>query len=127
MADQLPPHKQCDFQIKLVDGFIPKVFRLMVYSIQEYQVICNAPKKLNFGPKETGEIRQCADYRSLNLATISDRYPLLISSKHQDLASGKCDNEKYSSFCTIIGCADYTVIPFGLRNAPAFFKDFFNQ
>jgi hypothetical protein len=95
------------------------------------------PKK---GPDGTlNRLRMVIDYRALNAITKKDRYPLpLIDDQldglegaqvfsKMDLASGynqlgiaESDRHK-TAFVTKFGLFEWTVVPFGLANAPAFF------
>jgi hypothetical protein len=92
-----------------------------------------------FVEKKYGTQRMCVDYRSLNEATIKNKYPLpriedlfdqmkgaSVFSKI-DLRSGyhllkiqESDIQK-TAFRTQYGLYEYTVISFGLINAPAYF------
>ena len=85
------------------------------------------------------------DYRQLNKLTIKNKYPLpriddlmdqlhgaavfskidLRSGYHQILVKGK-DVEK-TTFRSRYGNYKYVVMPFGVTNAPALFKDYMNQ
>lgn len=89
--------------------------------------------------KKNGEYRMCVDYRKLNNITVKDRYPLPLISDALD----SCAGAKYFStldvfsgyhllpiheesipktaFCCHLGLFAYTVIPFGLSNAPSKF------
>jgi hypothetical protein len=95
------------------------------------------PKK---GPDGVlNRLRMVIDYRELNAITKKDRYPLpLIEDQldglegarifsKMDLASGynqlgiaEADRHK-TAFVTKFGLFEWTVVPFGLANAPAFF------
>ena len=89
--------------------------------------------------KKDGSLRMCIDYRSLNDRTVKDAYPLpriqdtldtLSDSRWYltlDLASGYWQVEltpearAKSAFCSCKGLFEWTVMPFGLCNAPATF------
>ena len=90
--------------------------------------------------KKDGSVRFCIDYRKLNDVTVPDQYPLpriddVLDALDQgryftviDLKAGywqipmhKGDAEK-TAFRTADGLFHFTVMPFGLRNAPATFQ-----
>ncbi len=92
-----------------------------------------------FVPKKDGRLRLCVDYRALNNVTIKNRYPLPLVSELMDRVSRakvyiklglrdayhciwvKEGNEWKTAFRTQYGHFEYTVVPFGLANAPATF------
>jgi hypothetical protein len=90
--------------------------------------------------KKTGDWRYCIDFRKVNRFTVPDPYPmrriddLLTSIRASrffialDLRSGywqiplEENSRKYTAFRTPKGLFQFTVMPFGLSNAPATFQ-----
>lgn len=95
--------------------------------------------------KPGGGLRICVDYRGLNEITVKNRNsPPLIRdllnriskacwfSKVDVIAAFnkirvKEGHEKYTAFLTSFGLFEYTVLPFGLCNAPATFQAYINE
>ena len=90
--------------------------------------------------KKDGTTRFCVDYRRLNSATLKDSYPLPRINGSIDALSDSCwfstldlasgywqveveerDRPK-TAFTTGSGLNQFTVMPFGLCNAPATFE-----
>ena len=90
--------------------------------------------------KKDGTTRFCVDYRQVNTVTRRDAYPLPQIDDTLDTLSGSkwfstldlisvywqvqmnpADQEK-TAFCTPEGLFEFTVMPFGLCNAPATFQ-----
>jgi hypothetical protein len=98
-----------------------------------------------FVEKKDGTKRMCIDYRSLNEVTIKNKYPLLeiedlfdqlrgdsVSSKI-DLRSGyhqlriRPSDIPKTRFITKYGLYEFTVMSFGLTNAPTYFMYLMNS
>ena len=90
--------------------------------------------------KKTGDVRVCIDYRKLNERTIKDAYPLPridmcldclssakifstidLQSAYMQLELTEEDRSK-TAFITKYGLFEYSVMPFGLCNAPSTFQ-----
>ncbi|KAJ1116407.1 hypothetical protein NDU88_004619 [Pleurodeles waltl] len=100
---------------------------------------------LFFVPKANGELRTCIDYRGLNKITIKNKYPLplipvLLEQVKKAKIYTKIDlrgayhlvrmregDEWKTAFKSRYGLFEYTVMPFGLCNAPAAFQFFLND
>jgi hypothetical protein len=98
-----------------------------------------------FVQKKDGSQRMCVDYRSLNDVTIKNKYTLpriddlfdqmrgvrvfskidLRSSYHQ--MKIRPSNIPKTAFSTRYGLSEFTVMSFGLTNAPAYFMNLMNK
>jgi hypothetical protein len=95
--------------------------------------------------KKDGAKRMCVDYRDLNAVTIKNKHPLPriedLFDQHQgacvfskiDLRSGyhqlkiRSEDIPKTAFTCKYGLYEYTVMSFGLTNAPAFFMHLMNK
>jgi len=95
--------------------------------------------------KKDGSMRLCIDYGQLNKVTIKNRYPLpriddlmdqLVGARvfsKIDLRSGyhqikvKDEDMQKKAFRTRYGHYEYTVMPFGVTNAPGVFMEYMNN
>src|SRR3954466_1583471 len=98
-----------------------------------------------FVKKKDGTERMCVDYRPLNLATIKNKYPLpRINDLYDQLAGSsvfskmdlrlgyhqikiRTEDIPKTAFTTRYGLYEYTVMSFGLTNAPATFSRMMNS
>ncbi len=161
-ARGLPAHGPQDLAIKLQDGKQPPWGPIYNLSEKELGVLREyietylergwiqpstspASAPVFFVPKKDGAMRLCVDYRSLNLITKKNRYPLPLIGEAIDRLSGaryftkldirdayhrvriKKGDEWKTAFRTRYGHFEYNVVAFGLANAPAAFQGYVNQ
>ena len=95
--------------------------------------------------KKDGSLRMVVDYRGLNEVTIKNKYPLpMINDLFDQLQGAKVfskidlrsgyhqlkireQNIPKTAFTTRYGLYEYTVMSFGLTNAPAYFMNMMNK
>src|SRR3954466_2042155 len=98
-----------------------------------------------FVEKKDGTMRMCVDYHFLNEVTIENKYPLPVINDLFDQLEGACVFSKIdlrsgyhqlkiregdipkTTFTTRYGLYEYTVMSFGLTNAPAYFMNLMNK
>nr|GEU52420.1 retrotransposable element Tf2 [Tanacetum cinerariifolium] len=129
----LPPQRQVEFRIDLVPG------ATLVTNHSSW----GAP--VLFMRKKDGSFHMCIDYMKLNKLTIKKRYPLPMIDDLFDQLQGACYFSKidlrsgYHQLCvneddiikitfrTRYEHSDFTVMTFGLTNAPTVFMDLMNR
>jgi len=95
--------------------------------------------------KKDGSMRLCLDYRHLNKVTVKNRYPLPRIDDLMDQLVGaevfskielrsryhhirvKAEDVSKTAFMTRYGHYEYSVMPFGVTNAPSVFMEYMNR
>src|SRR3954464_16025969 len=131
----MPPHELLELK-KEIDKALQKGF------IRPSSSAWGAPSL--FVKKRDGRNRLVGDYRPINQATIQNKYPLpWINDLYDQLAGSKVFSKLYlrlgyhqirvrdedilkTAFITRYGSFEYTVMSFGLTNAPATFSRLMN-
>nr|AAR00610.1 putative reverse transcriptase [Oryza sativa Japonica Group] len=139
----MPPDRDIEFIIDLIPGTAPISKRPYQMPVNEFSSPWGAP--VLFVKKKNGSMRMCVDYRSLNEVTIKNKYPLpriddlfdqlkgaKVFSKI-DLRSGynqlkiRIGDIPKTTFSTRYGLYEFTVMSFGLTNAPVYFMNLMNK
>jgi predicted aspartyl protease len=159
---EMPPDREVEFVIALLPGTAPiskRPYRMSVEELKElkkqltklleggYIRLSSSPwgAPVLFVQKKDGLQRMCVDYRSLNDATIKNKYLLpriddlfdqmrgvRVFSKI-DLRSGyhqikiRPSDIPKTVFSTRYGLYEFTLMSFGLTNAPAYFMNLMNK
>jgi hypothetical protein len=150
----MPPDRDIEFIIELVPGTAPiaqRAYRMNPQELEELSKGLIHPSASPWGSpvlfvdKRDGTIGLCVDYRKLNEVSIKNKYPLpkiedlfdqlnaakvlskidLRTGYHQ-LKVRESDIPK-TTFTTCYGLFEYTVMSFGLTNAPAYFMNLMNK
>ncbi|WVZ88925.1 hypothetical protein U9M48_035392 [Paspalum notatum var. saurae] len=148
----MPPDRDIEFLIELLPGTAPIAIRqYRMAPIEHEEVKKNIDELLvkgyirpSFSPwafpvllvkkKDTNVKRMCVDYRALNKKTIKNKYPLPRIDDLFDQIQCACVFFKIdlrsdipkTAFTTKYGLYEYTVMSFGLTNAPAYFMQLMN-
>jgi hypothetical protein len=149
----MPPERKVEFAIELIPGTAPiskrayRVSRLELVELKKqidelsekgYIRSSTSPwtAPILFVEKKDGTRRMCIDYQALNEVTIKNKYPLPRIEDLFDQLRGASMFSKidlrlgYHQLRTVItkyGLYEYTVMFFGLTNAPAFFMNLMNS
>jgi hypothetical protein len=136
-----PIYKLSPVELETVRKYIEENLRKGF--IRHSQSPCSAP--IVFAKKPDGTLRLCVDYRGLNKITIKNRYPLpLIGELMERISKAKYftkfdvrdgynrlrvapGEEWKTAFRCRYGLFEYTVMPFGLCNAPGTFQHYMND
>ncbi|WVZ97375.1 hypothetical protein U9M48_042917 [Paspalum notatum var. saurae] len=151
----MPPDREVEFLIELLHSTAPIAKRQYRVAPKEQELIKeNIDELLGKGfirPSSSpwafpdGSRRMCVDYRALNDVTIKNKYPLPRIDDLFDRLQGACVFSKIdlrsgyhqmkirpsdipkTAFITGFGLYEYTVMSFGLTNAPAYFMNLMNK
>ncbi|KAJ9504824.1 hypothetical protein QJQ45_005492 [Haematococcus lacustris] len=148
----LPPERSVDHRIELQQAKPPPA--RPIYNVSSGELLDKGFIRPSTSPyasgvllvrKKDGSFRMCIDYRPLNRLTIKNKYPLprldtLLDRLHGAKVFSKLDlRQGYhqirvapedihkTAFRTRYGHFEFTVLPFGLCNAPATFQRLMND
>ncbi|WVZ89836.1 LOW QUALITY PROTEIN: hypothetical protein U9M48_036190 [Paspalum notatum var. saurae] len=151
----MPPDRNIEFLIELLIGTTPIALRqYRMAPIEHEEVKKNIDELQAKGyiypillveKKDTDVKRMCVDYQALNKVTIKNKYPLPGIDDLFDQLQGACVFSKIdlrsgyhqlkirpsdipkTAFTTKYGLYEYTVMSFGLTNAPVYFMQLMNS
>ncbi|WVZ70841.1 hypothetical protein U9M48_019477 [Paspalum notatum var. saurae] len=147
----MPPDRDVEFLIELLPGTAPIAKRQYRVAPKNKRKGFIRPSSspwafpVLFVDKKDGSRRMCVDYRALNDVTIKNKYPLPRIDDLFDQLQGACVFSKIdlrsgyhqmkirpsdipkTAFITRFGLYEYTVMSFGLTNAPAYFMNLMNK
>ncbi len=162
LPEDLPPRRRVDHAIEVMSGVAPPAkapYRMSHEELKELKVQLEEllakgyikPIKSPYGApilfvhKKDGMLRMCVDYRTLNKATVKNRYPLPqiddlfyrlsrakvfsridLRSRYYQIWIAEGDEEK-TACRTRYGSYEFMVMPFGFTNAPATFCTLMND
>jgi hypothetical protein len=141
----MPPDRDIEFVIELKPGTAPiykTPYRMATPELAELKehikellekgFIHSSSSPLGapviFVPKKDGTQKLCMDYRALNEVTIKNKYPLPRTDDLFDQLHDKLHGDiPKTAFISRYGLYEYTVMSFGLTNAPAYFMYLMNK
>ncbi|WVZ80989.1 hypothetical protein U9M48_028418 [Paspalum notatum var. saurae] len=150
----MPPDRDIEFSIELLPSTAPIAMRqYRTTPVEQDEVKKNIDELLAKGfirlllveKKDTNVKKICVDYRALNKLTIKNKYQLPRIDDFFDQLQGTCVFSKIdlrsgyhqlkicpsdiskTAFTTKYGLYEYTVMSFGLTNAPAYFMQLMNS
>ncbi|WVZ76764.1 hypothetical protein U9M48_024706 [Paspalum notatum var. saurae] len=133
LLPRMPTERDIEFSIELVPVTAPiykKAYRI-ADELLEKGFICKSTSPwaspVLLTEKKDGTLRMCVDYRGLNAVTLFDQLKGACVFSKIDLRSGyyqlriRPSDIPKTAFISRYGLYEYTVMSFGLKNAPAFF------
>ncbi|XP_050916491.1 uncharacterized protein LOC127131619 [Lathyrus oleraceus] len=141
----VPPEREVKFTIDLVPGTRPVSMAPYRMSASELPSVSPWGAPVLLVKKKDGSMRLCIDYRQLNKVTIKNKYPLPRIDDLMDQLVGACvfskidlrsgyhqikvkdEDIQKTAFRTRYGHYEYSVMPFGVTNAPGVFMEYMNR